>query len=129
MYLSTCSYEKERISAVRREAIASSALKVLPERRTAPRVSVLLEAMWEGMSGMREARITDLSLHGCFLESCAQTSVGEQIKFHLKMPTERWLVLNGEVAFYQPMVGFGLRFIDISEQDKAMLYQLIEFYS
>ena len=129
MFLSKRDFEIECVSAVREETIAGLALKSMPERRTAQRISVSLEAIWEGMSGRRESRITDLSPHGCFLESCAQTSVGEKIKFFLRTPTERWLVLNGEVAFYQPMVGFGLRFTDMSEQDKAMLSQLIEFYS
>ena len=129
MFLSLHNFEMERINAVGQEIINSPVLKSSPERRTAERISVSLEAIWEGMSGRRESRITDISPHGCFLESCAQTSVGERIKFLLRTPTDRWLVLNGEVAFYQPMVGFGLRFTDISEQDKAMLCQLIEFYS
>jgi len=129
VFLSIRNFETKSINTVGQEIMTSPVLQQPHERRTAQRTSVSLEAVWEGMSGRREARVTDISPHGCFLESCAQTSVGEKIKFLLRTPTERWLVLNGEVAFYQPMVGFGLRFTDISEQDKAMLGQLIEFYS
>lgn len=129
MFSSSRNYQTEGMSATKHNAIVSSTLSLYPERRVAERVNVSLEAIWEGMSGRREARVTDLSLHGCFLESCAQTSVGEQIRFLLKTPTERWLELTGEVAFYQPMVGFGMKFIDISKHDEAMLRQLIEFFS
>lgn len=129
MSSSTFNYETERMSANNQDAIVNSNFLHFLERRVAERVSVSLEAIWEGMSGRRESRITDLSLHGCFLESCAQTSVGEQIRFLLKTPTDRWLELTGEVAFYQPMVGFGMKFLNISEQDEAMLKQLIEFFS
>src|SRR4051812_40273445 len=100
LFLATRNFETNHINAVGQEIINSSVLKQPHERRTAQRTSVSLEALWEGMSGRREARITDISLHGCFLESCAQTSVGEKIEFLLRTPTERWLVLNGEVAFY-----------------------------
>ena len=129
MFSSTRNYQTEGMSATKHNAIVSSNLSLYPERRVAERVNVSLEAIWEGMSGRREARVTDLSLHGCFLESCAQTSVGEQIRFLLKTPTERWLELTGEVAFYQPMVGFGMKFINISKHDEAMLRQLIDFFS
>ena len=129
MFSSTRNHQTEGMSATKHNAIVSSALSLYPERRVARRVNVSLEAIWEGMSGRREARVTDLSLHGCFLESCAQAPVGEQIRFLLKTPTERWLELTGEVAFYQPMVGFGMKFRDISKRDEAMLMQLIEFFS
>jgi len=127
--LSNRNHETEGMSATGHNAILSSTSSPYPERRNAQRVNVSLEAIWEGMSGRREARVTDLSQHGCFLESCAQTSVGEQVRFLLKSPTERWLELTGEVAFYQPMVGFGIKFMDIDKHDEAMLNELIEFFS
>ena len=99
------------------------------ERRISPRVPVSLEALWDALSGRREARVSDISLHGCFLEACGQTSVGERVRFLLRTPTERWIQLSGEVVFYQPMVGFGLRFMELSQHDQAMLRQLVEFYS
>lgn len=123
------SYESQHVGAARPEVMANPTFKHPAERRTARRVSVSLEAVWDGMSGRREARITDLSLHGCFLESCAQTAVGENVEFLLKTPTDRWMLLKGKVAFYQPMVGFGMRFLDVNPQDQAMIRQLVEFYS
>jgi hypothetical protein len=129
VFSSTYSYETSHAGAITQQAITGPASGHFSERRNSPRVPVSLEATWEGMSGNREARVTDISLHGCFLESCAQTAVGENIEFLLKTPTERWLMLRGEVAFYQPMVGFGMKFVEVSPQDEAMIEQLIEFYS
>ncbi|HYJ47398.1 MAG TPA: PilZ domain-containing protein [Pyrinomonadaceae bacterium] len=116
---------------IRHEALVNSSPVGLgpAERRISPRVSVSLEALWEALSGRREARVSDISLHGCFLEACGQTSVGERMRFLLKTPSGRWINLCGEVVFYQPMVGFGLRFTELSALDQAMLRQLVEFYS
>lgn len=123
------SYESQRATIVSPEAIANSTFTSPAERRASRRVAVALEAIWNGMSGNREARVTDLSLHGCFLESCAQTAVGENVELLLKTPTDRWMRLRGQVAFYQPMIGFGMKFVDVDPQDQAMIRQLVEFYS
>jgi hypothetical protein len=129
MLTSTYNYQPNHVNVVRQQAIAAAPTPPIFERRISPRVSVSLEAVWEALSGNREARVSDISLHGCFLEACGQTSVGEKIEFLLKTPTQRWLYLKGVVAFYQPMLGFGLKFTDISAEDQAMIKQLVEFYS
>ncbi len=99
-----------------------------PERRISERVSVSLEAAWDGMSGNYRARVSDLSLHGCFLETIGQTYAGENIRFRLLMPTGRWILIGCEVRYYQPTLGFGLRFTEMSAEDQAMIEQLIEFF-
>ena len=123
----TGKHEIERANAAKQKA--AEAVNPWIERRVARRVPVSLAVTWEGLSGRQEARITDISLHGCFIESSASTSTGEKVTFVLKTPTNKLLLLQGQVAFAQPTVGFGLRFTEVSMQDETMLRQLIEFHS
>jgi hypothetical protein len=101
----------------------------LSERRSSQRITVSLEADWDDMSGNYRARVSDISLTGCFLETIGQTHVGASVRFNLRLPTGRWLPISGEVAFYQPTLGFGLRFTELKAQDRAMLRMLMDFYS
>jgi len=129
MFLSTEQYVMEHTGMSGHNAIAGQAVACAAERRIEPRVTVSLEALWEGMSGNFEARISDISLHGCFLETIGQASEGERVWFRIKTPTGRWIQLVGEVIYCQLMLGLGLRFTEMRAEDQAMLRQMIEFYS
>jgi c-di-GMP-binding flagellar brake protein YcgR len=99
------------------------------DRRRDERVSLPLEAQCEGMSGKYVARLSDVSLGGCYVESLASVSVGERIQFQIRLPTGRWLPLQGEVVYQQPTLGFGVRFTDLSEIEREMLAHIIEYGS
>lgn len=51
------------------------------ERRVAERVRLLLETRWQGLSGQHTARVYDLSLGGCYIETPGQVSPGERLVF------------------------------------------------
>lgn len=56
------------------------------ERRPYPRKAVSLEVRWEGMSGKHMARLCDISLGGCFIDSIWQAEPGEPISFAIMLP-------------------------------------------
>ena len=116
------------METIRQEIDWQHPLKLDPELRISERVSVSLEAVCDGMSGNCRTRVSDISLHGCFVETIGQTSIGEIIKFRLLTPTGRWIPIEGEVTYSQPTLGFGLRFTEMSRQDQAMIKQLVEYY-
>lgn len=95
------------------------------ERRKDQRKSVSLEARWEGLSGKHNARITDISLGGCYLESLGHAALGEFVVFEVKMPQGEWLRLRGSVASCDPPVGFSLSFTYLTEDEEDLLAQLI----
>ncbi len=98
------------------------------ERRHAERVPLSLEVRWESLSGRQaSARISDISLNGCYVESLAQVAFGERVRLEVNLPTGRWMPLNGEVVYQHPNVGFGLRFGNLSEVEQRMIAQLIEY--
>lgn len=95
------------------------------DRRTEKRWEVCLDAVWEGESGRYTARVTDLSEGGCYIDTLSQASVGEIVNFKVLLPGSDWLYLKGEVAHRTPPLGFGVRFVELSESDLEKLRALI----
>ena len=95
------------------------------ERRRSERKQVLLEAKWESMSHTHEARVDDVSLGGCFVNTFGRVELNETVNLQIQLPSGEWLPLQGEVASYQPGVGFGLAFTSLSEEEIAILKELL----
>ena len=95
------------------------------ERRRDKRIPLLIDVSWEGRAGKYEARTSDLSTGGCFVDTIAAANVGEEIPFKLQIPNGEWMELVGEVTYSYPNVGFGLRFIHLSESDKEKLEKIV----
>lgn len=98
----------------------------MPERRTSQRKRILLEAKWESMSHTHEARVDDVSLGGCFVNTFGHVELNEEVNLQILLPSGEWLPLRGFVASHQPGVGFGLSFTSLSEEEVAALKELIE---
>lgn len=97
------------------------------ERRVEERVPLMLELRWERLSGKYNARISDMSLSGCYVETMGQVTVGEVIRFEVQLPTGRWMPLIGEVVYYLPAMGFGLRFRSLTETQKQLIVSLLDY--
>lgn len=95
------------------------------ERRRNQRQKVLLEARWETLSSRHEARVDDVSLSGCFVNTYWPVAIGERIELEILRRSGEWLSLNGYVATYQHGVGFGLAFTGLSEADKRALEEVM----
>jgi hypothetical protein len=96
------------------------------ERRINRRKRILLEAKWKGVSRRHEARVDDVSLGGCFVNTYAQAELGEHIDLEIQLASGEWLALRGHVASYQPGVGFGMSFTSLSDEETAALEELIK---
>ena len=95
------------------------------ERRRNQRKRILLEAKWESMSRTHEARVDDVSLGGCFVNTFGRVELNEQVNLQIELPSGEWFALSGYVASYQPGVGFGMRFDPLSEEKSGILEELI----
>ncbi len=94
-------------------------------RRSDERVSTNLPARWDGLSGKNEARIEDLSLGGCFVNTKGRVDIGEVVGIEIRLPSGEWLQLRGEVASYMVGTGFGVLFTFITEDEEQALRELI----
>lgn len=95
------------------------------ERRRNQRKHILLEAKWESLSSRHEARVDDVSLGGCFVNTYTNVELGEHIELEVQLPTGKWLRLRGQVASHQPGVGFGIAFTSLTAAEIAGLKELI----
>lgn len=94
------------------------------ERREAPRQPFLDEIMLEFSSGQREARISDISTGGCYVDSIAAVSEGETVTFELSTGDGSPLSFTGEVAYVLPAMGFGIKFTNLTDEQRNFLLQV-----
>jgi len=97
----------------------------MEERRSRPRLTVSLDAVWDTTNGNQPARITDLSLGGCYLDTVGETMKGEIVCFRVALPDGDWLYLEGEVRHHAPRVGFGVRFLELEPQQEEKIEGLL----
>jgi len=98
----------------------------MDDRRSKPRLSVHLDAVWHGGEEGHSARITDLSEGGCYLDTVGEVMVGEVVAFRVLLPDDDWLYLEGEVRHHHHGMGFGVRFIDLNEEQTEKLLRLLQ---
>jgi hypothetical protein len=97
-----------------------------PERRAAPRFRCV------GNAQVREEHhdtytwgaITDISLHGCYLEMAAVLPVGAIVFLQVEIANER-LILKGEVRAVYPFLGMGIAFRDMTSADQVQLSKIV----
>lgn len=87
---------------------------------------VLFDVAWEGAAGRYEARTSDLSAGGCFVDTIVPAAAGEELTFRLRLPAGGWLALRGVVTYHFPNVGFGVRFTAASTEDRKRLEWLVK---
>lgn len=97
----------------------------MPERRNTERKRVVLEAKWESMSRRHEARVDDVSLGGCFVNTYGPVELNEPVSLQILLPAGVWLNLRGTVVTYQPGVGFGVSFSSLTDEEETALKDLI----
>ena len=96
------------------------------DRRREKRWDVCLDAVWDSRGGSFPARLTDLSEGGCYIDSLNQPNVGDILNLKLQLPNGDWLELTGEVAHQTLPLGFGLRFVELTEEQLKKLSSLVE---
>lgn len=97
----------------------------MDERRSKPRLSVRLDAMWDSSTEAHSARITDLSEGGCYLDSVGEVRRGEIVGFRVLLPDGDWLYLEGEVKHHS-REGFGVQFVELNEEQTEKLRWLLQ---
>lgn len=98
----------------------------MDERRSKPRLSVHLDAVWHGGEERHSARVTDLSEGGCYLDTVGEVMVGEIVAFRVLLPDDEWLYLEGEVRHHSHGRGFGVQFVELNEEQTKNLQRLLE---
>ena len=97
-----------------------------PENRRGPRYTCQGSVeLREQESDVRSwAKVTDLSLHGCYVEITATYAVGT--KLHMKLDVSGYQIrASGTVRVAYPLLGMGVAFTPDSVEDQSRLRQLL----
>ncbi len=102
-------------------------IEPMDDRRSRPRLSVSLDAVWDEDSGARHsARVTDLSEGGCYLDTVGEVMTGEIVAFRVLLPDDDWLYLEGEVKHHRHGFGFGVQFVELNLEQTEKLFFLLQ---
>jgi|SRR5687767_13304736 len=94
------------------------------ENREHDRKPFLAEVVLECASGRRQVRVTDVSVGGCYVETIIGVQVGEEVKFEMKHPDGQFVPFTGEVAYRFEGLGFGVRFTNLNDEQKAFIFRI-----
>ncbi len=101
-----------------------------PAGRRARRLRPPMHCYWGRSENCpRNGQITTLSDEGCFVKSKALAADGQDLFVNCWLPSERWLMLRGRVAYHLPKIGFALTFEELSETERERVSTLLEFYA
>ncbi len=88
-------------------------------------VFVSLDVVWQGKAGKFDARMSEISNEGCFIDSLGQEVMGEIINFKVRLPEGIWVTLQGEVISQDYPIGFEVRFFNLTEENRRLLTEVI----
>jgi len=97
------------------------------DRRRAIRRSLFDTVQWteEGSEGRTKARISDISLTGCYVDTLNPLPVGTKIRLRLKRQSAH-IEVFARVARVEPNMGMGVHFEDLTPEQQAFLRQWLE---
>jgi hypothetical protein len=84
------------------------------ERRSHQRLKGPFDGSWDGSSGMRTCRITDLSVSGCFIDALASPEAGSVINVSIQLDGQTFLV-PATVVYIDRVQGFAARFANTAD--------------
>jgi c-di-GMP-binding flagellar brake protein YcgR len=96
------------------------------EKRRSPRVSYLCEVACDMFPGdtPQTLRLSDISAGGAFIDSMAGLPIGACVALTFSAGA-REVRVRAEVVQSMPQFGIGVRFLDLSEEDRAAIEQLV----
>jgi hypothetical protein len=98
-----------------------------PERRKAPRYpfTAMAEIVDERASVRVTSRVSDLSLHGCYVEMMDPFPQGTNVLIEIYTETE-FLETHATVVYFEPQQGMGLTFTEMPACFDSVLNQWLE---
>jgi hypothetical protein len=93
--------------------------------RKEDRYTHLQEVELEFSSGKRSARISDISAGGCYIDTIAQVPVGEVVILSISRADGETMSFRGKVAYILEGFGFGVEFVDLTDEHRQFLASLL----
>lgn len=96
------------------------------DRRSVDRFRVNIKAEWKGTGLSKSGTINDISTKGCFVATSGEIEDGNRVQISLIMKNGVRLPFQGEVVNHVYEIGFGLRFVELKNEQKEFLEKLVK---
>jgi hypothetical protein len=96
------------------------------EKRGAKRVPFFCEVECTGAGDdPLSPRISDLSATGAFIDSMVAVPAGSRLTLKFTLPDGQPAVINAEVVHSMPHFGMGVRFLELTDEQRRAIDQLV----
>jgi hypothetical protein len=96
------------------------------ERRGTNRYPVETSIEWEAAAGRQPGRLSDVSFDGCFVLSNGDVEDGDAVKIFLPLGDGMKVQFDGKIANHVFEIGFGVKFLPLSQAQKEILTKLVK---
>jgi hypothetical protein len=93
------------------------------DKRGAPRISFPCELECPGAGD--HPRLSDLSATGAFIDSLNEAPTGSRLSLKFALPTGTVVTVNAEVVHSMPLFGMGVRFVDLADDQRRAIEQVV----
>jgi len=87
------------------------------ERRRYRRIAGPFEGSWDGLTGKRDCRITELGAGGCFIDTFSHQERGTGVVVSVLVAGQLF-TLPGNILYTDPVQGFGVQFAEGEARDR-----------
>ena len=96
------------------------------DRRIDERFALDINITWEGSTGRWEGTLSDISLTGCFILGPGDVVEGDRVRIDFPLLAGGTLSLWGEVMNHVYEIGFGAKFMGMTEVQITYLERFID---
>jgi hypothetical protein len=96
------------------------------ERRHTNRYNIEATIEWEAASGRQTGTVSDVSFDGCFVLSSGDVEDGDNVKIFVPLGDGMKVQFDGRVANHVFEIGFGVKFVPLSQAQKEILTKLVK---
>ena len=87
------------------------------------RTTFFAETVLESASGRQPARISDISVGGCYIDTIVEVNVGDEVAFEIPGAEAGPLRFNGTVTYHFVGMGFGVQYLNLTDVQSQFLKQ------
>jgi hypothetical protein len=91
------------------------------ERRRFDRSRLIVDVFFDGNDATGVASTKDISVGGLYMNTQANLPEGSVLLVRIPFPDGNQVVANAEVVYNNPSRGVGLRFQNLSEENRALI--------
>ena len=91
------------------------------ERRRYDRSRLIVDVFVDGIDATGVASTKDLSVGGFYMNTKATLAEGTVLLVRIPFGTAKQVIANAEVIYSNPGRGVGLRFLGLSEENRALI--------